>query len=406
MMKPLVFAIALFLHSMSLLSPIEAKSVSEYTIINTGIKAGGCWYDDSHFVILKGKQAAPGQDFEAEGLYYLDPAKPKDLIRLDLSPIDSNFQKHIRDVTCQDQTILFHLLSADKKRNTVYSLKVGGQPTVLAEKRDGFVLPQAVSIRGQYVLSFSNALGEPEAQHSSLPEQALKDCHFANLQDGYRAVCLRHDRGTKRTWLVNNSFVVQYVWDQTIRVNTDGQDRWVPNPNPPLKLPDGTELKQGYLLRDLENRIVQEIPMKQGLYRMDAINFKPNPDGGYLYAPCSKAGDYDRPKTFYGRVCRFKLAGIDTQWEEVFSLQKAPNERATLDTLDVNEQGDVVVLRRANHALPTLWKYIVGRANVEPLPIRQLSHDVGGIQLTPDGQTISYVDKGQLFFVRPQGGKP
>ena len=405
MIKPRALVIVLLLLSVFLLSYAEAKSGSDFTIIKTGIKGGVCWYDDTHFIVIKGQQPGPGQEFELEGLYYLNPGQPNKLTRLDLSPIELSLQKHIRDVTCQDRTILFHLLSTDKKRNTVYSLKIGQQPTILAEKREGFVVPQAVSIRGQYVLSFSTALEEPGAQHSSLPEQALKDCHFAHLKDGYRAICLRHDRGTKRTWLVNNAFVVQYVWDPTIRVTKDGHDRRVPNLNPPLKLPDGTELKQGYLLRDLENRVVQEIPTRQGPYKIDAINFKPNPGGDYLYALCSKAGDYDPPKTFYGRMCRFKLAGIDTQWEEVFSLQKAPNERATLDTLDVNDQGDVVVLRRANRANPTLWKYTARHASVQQLPITQLSQEVGAVQLASDGQTISYVDKGQLFFVRPQGGK-
>lgn len=379
---------------------------SDYEIVNTGIKGGGCWYDDTHFIVVKGQQPAPGQEFEVEGLYYLDPNRPKDLRWIDLSPIDHSLQKHIRDVSCQEQTILFHVLSADRKRNKLYTLKLGEPPAVLAEKAEGFVVPQAVSIRNQYVLDFTSALGGRDGQLAAMPEQAKGDCRFAYLRDNYHAVCLRHDRGTKQRWLLNDMFLVKYVWDETIRVNKDGAYQWVPNPEPPLKLVDGKELKQGYLLRDLESRIVQEISTKQGLYKVDAISFKPNPGGNYLYAPCSKAGDYDPPMTFYGRICRVKLAGIDKQWEEVFSVQKKPNDRASLYDLDVSEQGDIVVMRRANRISPTLWKYTARRASVEQLPIAQLSQEIGAVQLAPDGQMISYVDKGLLVFVRSQGGNP
>ena len=74
----------------------KAWAQSNYEIINTGIKGGGCWYDDTHFIVIKGQQSAPGQEFEAEGLYYLDPSKPKDLRRIDLSPIEPSLQRHIR----------------------------------------------------------------------------------------------------------------------------------------------------------------------------------------------------------------------------------------------------------------------------------------------------------------------
>jgi hypothetical protein len=379
----------------------------EYGIINTGIKAGGCWYDDTHFVVVKGQQLIPGQGFEVEGLYYLDPNKPKDLRRIDLSPLEPDLQKHIRDVTCQEQTILFHILTADRKRNQLYTLKLGNAPVLLAEKTEGFIVPSSVNVRNQYVIGFGSALGGEVGLHSSaMPERAKEECRLAYLQPGYRAVCLRHDRGTKRTWLLNDAYLAEYLWDETVRVSKDGAYQWVPNPEPPLRLADGTELKHGYLLRGFENRIVQEIPMRHRLYKIDTIRFKPNPGRNYLYASCSKAGDYNPPMTLFGRICRFKLAGTDNQWEEVFSIQKEPNERATLDDLDVNDQGDVVVMRRANRISPTLWKYTAQRAQAEQLPITQLSQEIGAVQLAPDGQTISYVDKDQLVFVRLSGGKP
>ncbi len=226
-------------------STVLAKGEREYQVINTGIRGGGCWYDDTHFVIVKGGQPAPGQEFEVEGLYYLDPAKPKDLRRIDLAPIEPNLQPHIRDVTCQSHTLLFHVLSADKKRNKLYSLTIGQPPTLLAEKLEGFVVPQAVSIANQFVLSFSNTLGGRGLQSSALPDQAKNDCGFAYLLPGYRAVCLPHDRGTKRMWLLDKGFLVQYRWDETIRVSKgSGNYEWVTNSEPPLKMADGTELSK------------------------------------------------------------------------------------------------------------------------------------------------------------------
>ncbi len=118
-----------------LCSVLPAEAKVDYEIINTGINGGGCWYDDSHFIVVKGQQPAPGQEFEVEGLYYLDPNQPKDLKRIDLSPLEPSLQRKIRDVTCQDQSILFHILTADKKRNSVYSMKIGQAPTVLVGLR-------------------------------------------------------------------------------------------------------------------------------------------------------------------------------------------------------------------------------------------------------------------------------
>lgn len=383
--------------------PVEAKS--DYEIINTGIKGGGCWYDDSHFIVVKGHQPAPGQEFEVEGLYYLDPNQPKDLKRIDLAPLEPSLQRHVRDVTCQDQSILFHILTADKKRNSIYSMKIGQAPTVLVEKTEGFVLPQAVSVRNQFVLGFAKTIPGGEAEHSSSAEAAVKDCHFTNLLNGYRVFCLRHDRGTKRTWLVNNGYVAQYIWDETIRVNEDGHYKWVPNPDPPLKLSDGTELKQGYLLRDFGSQVLQEISIRQGVYRIDAISFKLNPSGNYLYARCSREGDYNPRKTFFGRICRFPTAGATKQWEEVFTVQKEPNERASLYDLDVNDAGDVVVLHHAYRSSPVLWKYSEGDRSVVELRIPRLDQGVGAVRLAPNSRTISYVEKGYLTFVRMRGGK-
>lgn len=401
------FVILLLFFSMALLSRAEAKAGSDFTIINTGVKGGGCWLDDSHFVVVKGQQPAPGQEFEVEGLYDLDPNKPKDLRRIDLSPIDLTLQKHIRDVTCQDQTILFHVLTADRKRNQLYTLKLGQSPAVLAEKIEGFVVPQAVSIRNQYVLDFTGTLGRRDGQLAAQPEQTKGDCRFAYLRDNYRVVCLRHDRGTKQRWLLNDVFLVKYVWDSTIRVNTDGQDRWVPNPEPPLKLPDGTELKQGYLLRDLENRIVQEIPTKQGLYQLIDVSFTSDPSGQYLYSVCFKVGDHgDRHFTVGGRICRFLLDGKNQNWEEVVSVQQRSNDPFSLHRLSVNAQGDIVMIERGHRPAISLWRYTAQSKRVERLA-HVISPDVlGAPQVSPNGRWVSVVRESQLILIESKGVKP
>lgn len=380
---------------------ITADAKSDYEIINTGIKGGGCWYDDNHFIVVKGQQPAPGQDFEVEGLYYLDPHQPKDLKRIDLAPLEPSLQRRIRDVTCQDETILFHILTADKKRNTIYSLKIGRSPTVVVAKQEGFILPRAINVRERYVLGVTNTIMEPHSPHA---EQAVKDCNFASLMDGHRVFCLRHDRGTKQYWLANDTILTQYLWDETIRVGQEGAYRWVRNPEPPLKLPDGTELKQGYLLRDLENRIVQEIPMKQDPYQV--VNFQLDPLGMYLYGVCYKAGDHgERHLTVGGRICRFRLDGKSTKWEEVVAVQQSPDNVVGLHQLQVNERGDLVALQLKRGA-NTIWKYTAATHRVDTVRQVPSRDDLGGHRLSPTGRWMSFSEQGTLHFAYDKGGRP
>ncbi len=384
-----------------------AWAQSDYEIINTGIKGGGCWYDDTHFIVVKGQQPAPGQEFEVEGLYYLDPSKPKDLRRIDLSPIEPSLQRHIRDVTCQDQTILFHVLSADRKRNKLYTLKLGEPPAVLAEKAEGFVVPQAVSIRNQYLLDFTSALGGRDGQLAAMPEQTKGDCRFAYLRDNYHAVCLRHDRGTKQRWLLSDMFLVKYVWDETIRVNKDGAYQWVPNPEPQLKLADGKELKQGYLLRDLENRIVREIPVRQQDYQYDTIHLKVDPQGHYLYCPCWKAGDHgEKQYTVGGRICRFRVDGANQSWEEVVSVQQSPRDPFSLQDVDVNSLGDVVMIERGHRHVARLWKYSALSNSVEKLLQVGFSEELGAPRVSPDGRWVSVMKQSLLVLIDSKGVQP
>jgi hypothetical protein len=397
MMKPLVFAVALFLPSMSLLSPIEAKSVSEYTIINTGIKAGGCWYDDSHFVIVKGKQSAPGQDFEVEGLYYLDPAKYQELKQVNLFSMEPALQRQIKEVTCQDETILFYVMAPDQKTSRLYSVKIGQQPELIADLR--WARPSSVSIEGQYVLGNKLTVDKGVWEEHS-------DCNLNSLNSGLKALCWPRD--TIPQWVTPQFVVSEYLWRASILVrDKDGKSRRILNPKSPLKLPDGTELKQGYLLRDLENRIVAEIPIKQGLYQLINVSFTSDPSGQYLYSVCFKIGDHgDRHFTVGGRICRFLLDGKNHDWEEVVSVQQSPNDPYSLHDLSVNAQGDVVMIERGHPPAISLWRYTAQSKRVEKLT-HVVSPDVlGAPQVSPNGRWVSVVRQSQLILIESKGVKP
>ncbi|MDH5336385.1 MAG: hypothetical protein OEW20_08675 [Nitrospira sp.] len=387
-----------------LCSELTADAKSDYDIINTGVNGGGCWYDESHFIVVKGQQPAPGQEFEVEGLYYLDPNYPKDLKRIDLSPLEPSLQRHIRDVTCQGQTVLFHILTADKKRNTVYFINIGQSPRVVVAKQEGFILPQSVNVRERYVLGVTNGISEP---HSPNAEQAVKDCNFSNLMDGYRVFCLRHDRGTKRTWPVNNGFVAQYIWEETIRMNKNGQYQWVPNQEPPLKLPDGTALKQGYLLRNLENQVLAKVKMEQPPYAIYRNTFIVNPQGNALYAACSKVGDHGtRRLTVGGRVCRFPMDGVNYQWTEAAAMQQSPQDPISLQQLNTNERGDIVATELAHRGVTSIWKYTAATRQVGKVYQASSLTDLGGPQLSPTGQWISFSERQILYLARAKGVQP
>lgn len=391
------FVVLLLFFSMALLSRAEAKSGSDYTIINTGIKGGGCWLDDSHFVVVKGQQPAPGQEFEVEGLYYLDPAKYQELKRIDLSPMEPALQRQIKEVTCQDETILFYVMAPDRKTSRLYSVKIGGQPELIAGLR--WARPSAISLKGQYVLGNKLTVDKGVWKEHS-------DCDVKSLSAGLKTLCW--PRRTIGQWLTSQFILTEYIWDSTIKARAqDGTYRWAPNPDPPLKLENGKEVKHGYFLRDLESRIVQEISTKQDMYQIYAITFGVDPIGRNLYATCSKAGDHgDRHFTFGGRICRFLLDGKNQRWEEVVSMQQSSADPFSLHDLNVNERGDVVVVERGHRGVTSVWKYSAGTGAVERITQVPGTHDFGAPRISPDGKWVSFLDQSLLFLAHVKGVTP
>lgn len=373
---------------------VTAQAKNDYEIINTGIKGGGCWYDDSHFIIVKGQQPAPGREFEMEGLYYLDPNRPKDLVRIDLSPLEPSQQQQIRDVSCQEETILFDVMAPDRKTTRLYGLKIAQQPELLADLR--WATAAGISLKGRFVL------GNKLTVDSGVWEEHT-DCDVKTLKSGLKVLCWPRD--TIGQWVTPQFVVHEYLWREAVWVRDQhGNRERVQNPKSPLKLPDGTEFKQGYLLRDLENRIVQEIPMKQAPYQV--VDFQPDPRGMYLYGVCYKAGDHgERHLTVGGRICRFRLDGKSTKWEEVVAVQQSPDNVVGLHQLQANEREDLVALQ-FGRGVRSIWKYTAATQRVDKVRHVSSKDNLGGIRLSPTGRWMSFSEQGTLHFAQERGIRP
>jgi len=393
------FVIFLLLLSVSLLPQAEATAGSDFTIIKTGIQASGCWYDDNRFVALQGHQDSNNRSFVVEGLFYLDTNKPHELQRINLSPLEPALVQTIYRIRCANKTIVF------STKNQVYSVRIGEAPELIAERLDGAILPEYVNIDAKYVLGTRGKLGEGDPGVSLSPELALRDCHLKYLKAGFQARCGNfHLRGLPH--LLPQSVFAEYYWSETLLVKgEDGQDKRIPNPEPPLKLADGTELKHGYLLRDLENRVVQQIKLKQPPYEIHHSHLmKTDPQGEHLYATCSKIGDHgDKHYDEGGRVCRYKLDGKNHEWEEVFAVQQSPKEPFGLQDLDVTGQGDVVVIHRGRRP-QSIWKYTASARKVEFVTMAPF--DLGMPQISPNGWWVSFILRGELHLSHGKGERP
>ncbi len=375
--------------------PVEAKV--DYEIINAGIKGGGCWYDDSHFIVVKGQQPAPGQEFEVEGIYYLDPSQPKDLKRIDLSPLEPSLQRKIRDVTCQGDTILLSVMASHRKTSRLYGVKIGQQPELIADLR--WAKSSAVSLKGQYVV------GNKLTVDKGVWEEQV-DCDVRFVKPGFSVLCWPRD--TIGQWVTPQFVISEYLWRESILVRTpDGKRERVRNPVAPPKLADGSELKQGFLLRDLENQVVQMIPVRQRPYQLVDVTFRLDPIGQYLYSVCFKTGDHgDKQYSVGGRVCRYLLDGKNRDWEEVVSVQASPKDPFSLHDLSVNAQGDMVMIERGHRPTISLWKYTAHSKLAEKITQVISPRELRAPLVSPNGQWISMKIDSQLVLIQSKGATP
>jgi len=184
-------------------------------------------------------------------------------------------------------------------------------------------------------------------------------------------------------------------------------DRRILNPSPPLKLSDGTELKQGYLLRDLENQVLAQVKMEQPPYAIYRNTFIVNPQGNALYAACSKVGDHGtRRLTVGGRVCQFPMDEVNHQWTEAAAMQQSPQDPISLQQLNTNKGGDIVATELAHRGVTSIWKYTAATRRVENVHQAPSLTDLGGPQLSPTGQWISFSERQLLYLARDKGVQP
>jgi hypothetical protein len=378
---------------------------SNYKVINTAIPASSantCWYDDTRLVLLKGVENLGTPDYRVDGLYYITVSNPRVPVRIDLSPIDRSLQEKIQRISCQQNTVLFYVPGSTAELSRLYSLKIGKMPELISEMRGG-----AVNLQGQYVtgvfrkhLAASGSLLQGVGRY-----EAHDDCAVSYIKPGFKVLC--RDNWMEKGWPLPKFLFTDYQWQETIRVQgPDGKEQWVRNPEPPLRLADRTEVAQGYFLRDLENRIVMQIKMEQGQYKMERLFLKPDPGDQYLYTTCSKHGDSEPAQPFYGRVCRFKLDGVNQRWEEVFNAQQRFNERATLQELDVNANGDVVVIRRAHRASPALLSFTATNGKVDTVMNAPVNRNIQEPKVSPDGRSVSFIQETVLFLAHAARGTP
>jgi hypothetical protein len=382
-----------------LCSELAAEAKSDYEIINTGIKGNGCWYDDNHFVLLKGHSESSNQPFVVEGMFYIDVNKPLELKSIDLTSLQPAVWQKIYRMRCINQTVLF---SAE---NQSYSLRIGNPPELIAKRLNKSIYPEYINYEAQYILSPRAKSGRDDTGVSPSQDAALKDCQFSYVKPGYTLHCWSTQLRGLPSLLPKFVFGESY-WSDTIRIKgADGREKRIPNPLPPIKLPDGSELKHGYVLYDLENRALQQIKLEQSPYQVYRAHLRVDPHGEYLYATCSKAGDHsDKRLTVGGRVCRFKLDAKNGGWEEVFVVQQSPNDPFSLQDLDVNVQGDVVVIDRGHRLNQSMWKYTARSRKVEFVTKAPL--DLGVPSVSPDGRWVSFILRDGLYLAHGKGERP
>lgn len=281
--QQLVIIFLMVLAGILLCLGLTAEAKSDYDIINTGIKGGGCWVDENRFLVQKNVPRQGSQGYDLEGLYVLDPVHPTELKPISLAPLESSAQKRVWQVTCQDGNITFLVPGSKRGSSRLYRLTIGEAPELIVEMR-----APRVSLQGKYVLGNSH-----RAVMDGGPLQCVfegnDDCLLADAKAGFKVLCWDW-------WLVVPEALPQYVfskylWQESIKVkDPNGQAKWVPNPEPPLKRPDGTAVKLGFFLKDLDNRIVGEIPNQQNEYYYDTIHLKLSQWDNISTAPVGRSG--------------------------------------------------------------------------------------------------------------------
>ncbi|MBA2486437.1 MAG: hypothetical protein H0V35_10135 [Nitrospira sp.] len=187
-----------------------AEAKSEYEVTHTGIQGGGCWLDNNHFVIEKRVLRQGSQGTYLEGLYFVDPDRPRDLRPISLAPLESDVRKQVWSVSCQEGHIIFLTPGTKQGSSRLYRLTIAGQPDLLVEMR-----APRVSLSGQYVLGNSHKAVMDDGPLQGMFE-GNDDCFLSYAKPGFRALCWDW-------WLVIPQPLPQFVfseyrWEETIKI--------------------------------------------------------------------------------------------------------------------------------------------------------------------------------------------
>lgn len=380
---------------LSPLASTEAKS--DYEIINTGIKGGGCWVDDDHFVVEKRVQRQGSQDSDLEGLYSLDPGQPKSLHSISLAPLEADVQKRVWSVSCQDSHIIFLASGMKEESSRLYRLKVGGEPELIVDMR----LPR-VSLKGEYVLGNNRRARTARGPFPGTFEPNA-DCQLSYSSPAFNVLC--SDWWFVQQWPFKNFIVSAYQWRDTIGVlGENGKRKEIPNPEKPRLDGQGKPKRYELFLRDLTGKIIRDLGDDPEYGVMPIEGITTSFDERYLYIVCGKRGQKFSNVPY---VCRYPLDGQQHQWQEVVGLPTEQMRRGSIRGISVSKENDIAfVIAGATYPDNGIWvhKASANRLIHVTTPDRYVSDEVP--RISPDGRTITFMRKGILMLAKQKGARP
>lgn len=355
------------------------------TEIATDISADGehCWYDDTRVIVLRRTRPPGGRDLQTEGLYVLDVTKPREVTRLDLTPLSSDVQRDIIGLSCQEQTIVFSRFLPGRQVREFYTMALDRRPERLAELRGA-----PVSLRGRYLLG-SSEKGIRDAGPLQGSFQGKDDCDVRYVRPGFRVLCW--DSLEFKNWPLTTWVLSEYQRREMIKVRAeDGGARYIPNPTKPMLDKDGKPvLLYGLYLRDLEGQIVVSLG-DDPKFRMRMYGSSITADEQYLYAVCSERTRRTDEMT---AVCRYRLDGKSHEWEEVFRIDGLKQFKYGIAMISVSNTGDVYFSQGASRW--SIWRFDARSRKFEELTSHSKEYRDENPIVSPNGRWVIFVRSGK-----------
>lgn len=365
----------------------------DYKVINTWIQGSGCWYDSKRFILIKRDRIPAPELYETDGLYYFDVTKPIELRRIDLSPLDPQARRRIWEIKCADESVLFAVSGG------LYRVKIDQPLQMLARGPENRFSPHSVSLKSNYVLVRSGKAVDPDFSLVGRPEE----CGIAPTNSGFEVVCWHNTYSIRRTWALSSAVLAEYQWEETIQVkDEDGQVKTIENPEAPLLGRDGKPMRRALLLFGLDHSLLRNLTDAAQGYVVFASDLRVTPGEAYAYATCRRL---DSPHRGPDRVCRYRLDGKASQWEEVFVFDREGRKKTVIiEDLDVTDRGDVFfVLAGAGEGERGIWWFEPAGGTVRQLTHPPAYHRDRPPRVSPDGTRVAFsrADQGvsKLFIV-------